>query len=184
MIPVTLQDLSLGSSPVAGEKWRVVVANVTRFGALQELLTFGFATTDTQELAKAWFEGVAAAQLGFPAAMPVAQGELFVVDMKFSDVSATLLPLSAIINRWEQLNPHTQVVRVERVSRTESSEGAVTGRVRALSVAAGDYANAKKESSPVEDLKNAGKTALTTLQLLFWAVIIGGGVYLVSKARR
>lgn len=184
MIPVRLEGLELGSSPIAGEKWRVVVANDSHLVALRELLTFGFATTDTQELAKAWFEGVAAAGLGFPANQPVAQGELFVVDMKFTDVSATLLPLSAIINRWEQLTPSTQVVRVERVSRTESADAAIQGRTRALTQAAKDVQADAKATSPVEELKQAGKTAVNTLQLLFWAVIVGGGAYIIARARR
>lgn len=183
MIPVQLEGLSLGSSPLAGDKWRCVVANVTRYAALQELLTFGFATTDTQELATAWFEGAAAGGLGFPAAQPIARGELFVVDMKFTDQSATLMPLSGIVNRWEQLTPHTQVVRVERIPAGESNDAATNGRVRALDKAS-EQVMAAKGSSPIEDLKSAGRTAVNTLQLLFWAVIVGGAAYIIARARR
>lgn len=184
MIPVTLKNLTLGSSPIAGEKWRVVVANITRFAALQEILTLGFATTDTQELAKGWFEGVAAAGLGFPANQPVARGELFVVDMKFTDVSATLMPLSGILNRWEQLNPHTQVIRVERISASEGADAAINGRVDALNAATEEVEKQSASTDPVEKLKQAGQTAVNTLQLLFWAVIIGGGAYIIARARR
>lgn len=184
MIPVKLEGLSLGSSPLAGDKWRCVVANVTHFAVLQEILTFGLATTDTQQLAKGWFEGVAAAGIGFPAAQPIAKGELFVVDMKFTDVSATLLPLSAIVNRWEQLNPHTQVVRIERIPAGESNDAATNGRVRALEVAGGELAKSEASTDPVEQLKQAGRTAVNTLQLLFWAVIIGGGAYIIARARK
>lgn len=184
MIPVQLEGLTLGSSPLAGEKWRCVVANVTHFALLQEIATFGLATTDTQQLATAWFEGVAAAGIGFPAAQPIAKGELFVVDMKFTDISATLLPLSAIVNRWEQLTPHTQVVRIERILPGESNDAATQGRVRALDQASADVRKAESSTDPIAKLQRAGETAVNTLQLLFWAVIIGGAVYLVARARR
>jgi len=182
-IPVRLNGLELGSMPIANERWRVVVANVTRFKVTKELLTLGWATTDTESLAQAWYSNAASAQLGFPSAQPVAQGELFVVDMKFSGLSAALLPLSAILNRWEQTTPNTQVVAVSRVPATENSTQGQAARSSALNVAAAELEKAQRANpSPAEKLASAGRTAITTIQVGFWAVIVGGLAYLVAKS--
>lgn len=178
MIAVKLEGLTLASSPIAGERWRVVVANVTRFKALAELLTLGFATTDTEEKAKGWFEGIASLGIGYPATQPVARGEIFVVDMKFSGSSTALLPLSAILQRWEQVTPGVQVIYVARVSPLEDSSAGVSGRAAALDAAAAEL----NKVDPITQIKEAGSKALGVLQLAFWAVIVGGGVYLVAKS--
>lgn len=180
MADVQLIGVEIGSMPLSGERWRVVVANVSRLAVLQELITLGWATTATEERAQAWFESVASLGLGYPASQPVARGELFVVDMKFSATHTALLPLSSILHRWEQQTPGTKVVRVERVPTSESSSAGATGRSQALT-AAGE---ALRESSPVERLKEAGERAVSVLQLGFWAVIIGAGAYLVARARK
>lgn len=180
MPDVQLVGLELGSSPLPGERWRTVVANVTRLAALQELVTFGWASTATQERADAWFESVASLGLGFPSSQPVAQGELFVVDMKFSSTHTGLLPLSAIVQRWEQQTPGTRVIRIERVPAGESSTDAPAARSRALAEAA----RAIKAGSAITRLAEAGQTAVSTLKLGFLAIIVAGGAYLISKARR
>lgn len=177
---VTLKGLELGSSPLPGERWRIVVANVSRLAPLQELLTFGWASTATHEKAQAWFDSVASLGLGYPASQPIAEGELFCLDMKFSTTQGGLLPLSAIVQRWEQLTPATQVVYVARVPANESAAEGVSGRSSAI-VEAG---RALRQSSTATKLLSAGRTAVTTLQLLFGAVIVGGAWYLISRAKR
>ena len=182
MLPVRLVGVELGSMPIPNERWRVGVANVEPLRLAKEILTLGWATTDTQALAKGWRENVASAGLGFPATEPVAQGDLFVVDMKFSALSAALLPLSAIVHRWEQTTPGAQVVYVARIPANEDSGAGVVARSSALNLIARDVLAAKTATDPVAKLQRAGKTALNTLQLGFWAIIIGGGAWLVFKS--
>ncbi len=176
---VILRNLELGSTPLPGEKWRVVVANVSRLRFLQELVTLGFASTDTQEKAKGWFEGLASLGLGYPATQPVAQGELFVLDVRFGS-SESLLPLSAIVQRWEQVTPATQVIYIARVNPSEDSTQGALERGRALQEAGVEIK--KLDPTPLEEIREGGRQAVTVLKLAFYAVIVGGLAYLVAKS--
>lgn len=176
-------DLQLSSYPEAGSIWRVVVANTTRAKFLRDVVTFGWATTETSEKAAAWWGqdhaagGIQTLSLGFPTHHPVTRGELFVVDMKWYTTQAPLVPLSLVLQRWEAWASGATIVQVGVAPRGEGSEGAIRGRAAALDEAAAEL----RKTDPITQIKNAGKTAVGVLQLAFWAVIVGGGVYLVSK---
>jgi hypothetical protein len=178
-----LNDLTVASMPESLATWRVVFANTTRARVLREVVTLGWADTTTEAKARAVFgadgqTGIASLSLGYPAAFPVSRGEIFVLDMKWYR-TPPLVPLSVIVQKWEAFSPGLKVVQVGVAPRGEDAATAVYGRAAALD-AAGKFMQAE---SPVTAVVNAGRTALSTLKLGFWAVIVAGGVYLVSKAR-
>lgn len=177
-----LNDLTVASMPESLATWRVVFANTTRARVLREVLTLGWADTTTQAKARALFggdaeTGIASLSLGYPAAFPVVRGEIFVVDLKWYR-TPPLVPLSLIVQKWEAFAPGLKVVQVGVAPRGETSASAVYARAAALDTAS----KFMQEESPVTAVVNAGRTALSTLKLGFWAIIIGGGVYLASKS--
>lgn len=179
---LTLKDgLTIASIPRPRSIWRVVVANTTRAKFLGEIVTLGFATTETQEKATAWFGdegaggGIATLSLGYPVAHPVVRGELFVVDMRWYH-TPPLVPLATIIQRYEAFQPGTKVVMV-LAPEGEDAASAIRGRAKALDEAGEQL----KATGPIAQIQQAGRTALSTLKLGFGAVIVGGLAYIVWR---
>jgi hypothetical protein len=98
------------------------------------------------------------------------------MDVRFTS-TPVMLPLSTLAEDWtERLGG--QVVRVKRVPAGESSSAGQSDRVSQLQQAIADA-----PVSAVTQIRRTGERALDVLQLMAWAVIIGGVVYLFSKAR-
>lgn len=171
--------LQLATIPAKGDRWRVVVANTTRAAALQEMVTLGLASTSTQEKAQAWADGLASLGLGYVLPPATLAGELFVVDVKFPTSTPVLLPLVSIVERWQQVASATQVVRIAPVPLTENAAASASARASLLAAAGEEL---KRESVGAK-LQQAASTALGTLKLGLWAVIVGGVVVLVMKSR-
>lgn len=170
--------LTLATIPAPGARLRIVVANTTTAASLQEVVTFGLAHTSTEEKAAAWTEGLAATGLGYALPPATSAGDLFVLDVKMPS-SPVLLPLRSIVDRWQRIAPACEVVRIAPVPASENAAASAQGRA-ALLVSAGEQLRA---GSLTERLQRAGSTALGTLKLGLWAVIIGGAAVLVYKSR-
>lgn len=172
--------LTLATIPSQGDRWRVVVANTTAAASLQELVTFGLATTTTAEKAQAWTEALASTGLGYALPPATLAGDVFVLDVKFPNTHAILLPLQSIVERWQRITGGTAVVRIVRLDASSyGTAEAAAGRAELLAATAEQL----KQNSVTERLQRAGQTALGTLKLGLWAVIIGGAAVLVMKSR-
>ena len=171
--------LTLATIPSQGDRWRVVVANTTTAATLQELVTFGLAETETEEQAHAWAENLASTGLGYPLPPATVAGDVFVLDVKFPQAHAIVLTLQSIVERWQRMASGTSVVRIARISGGYSLAESAQQRGELL-VAVGEQL---KGSSVAAKLQRAGETALGTLKLGLWAVVIGGIAVLVLKSR-
>lgn len=168
-------DLDVGSMPLAGEKWRVVVRDDSKL------------SPNGDKLGRRWYDGkgsgyfgaladngLASLQKGWPASVPAAQGAYFVMDVRFSSIPVAM-PLSSLVRDWED-RLGGQVVRVKRVPTGETSAAAASDRVTQLSAALSEA----PKPTPRKGAADVIGQGLDTLQLLFWTVIIGGLVYLYT----
>lgn len=180
---ITTIGLDLGTIPHGGDKWRLVVRD--------KGLTPNGAT-----LGRRWYNGegsgysgvfadngISTMQKGYPASQPVSSGAYFCMDVRFPSVPPAL-PLSQLALDWTA-RLGGEVVRVKRVPAGESSSAGQSDRVAQLEAAIEDAPRGflGTVADTAKGAADAGQKALDVLQLAFWAVIIGGVVYLYSKAR-
>lgn len=179
---ITTVGLSLGSIPEPNARWRIVVKAPW--------------TTDGAKLGARWYDGtgsggflnvgadngLSSMALGAPASRPVSSGRYFCMDVRFfADPPA--LSVSELARQWtERLGG--EVLRVKRVNDGESSSAGAIDRGKELETAVNDDGGFLETlGDTVDATRQAGKTAADTLQLLAWAVIIGGIVYMVARVR-
>lgn len=177
---MSLKTLGLGlaSVPLAGERWRIVVKDNTISPSGAELGARWYNGTGSGYFGYAADEGLATLQKGFPTSVPVAQGSFFVMDVKFPTTVPVTLPLSTLAQEWAE-RMGGEVVRVKKIPLGESTTDATTDRGVQLSGAITD--SAPKPGAPKP--KGTVGQAIDLLQLMTWAVIIGGLVYLYAQAR-
>jgi len=170
--------LDTGSMPLGGEKWRIVVRDTSRLSPNGDALGRRWYNGEGSGFYGAFADvGLASLQKGFPASVPSAQGAYFVMDVRFPTLPVAL-PLSSLVRDWtERLGG--EVVRVKRIPNGETAAEGQADRASQLQAAVSE---APKPASRPSG-RNVISDTIDTLQLLTWAVIIGGLVYLYTRAK-